>query len=186
MKTVQDPEKINKVKEFYENVTKSHYDFLDFWLKNTLFHWDFWLSLFLTIIPWIIWIKYRKKESTGRLITCILFVIFLSSWLDFIGTTYGLWFYTGKVIPTIPSYIPWDFSILPIVISFFLQIKPEYSYIKKAFLFAGISAFIGEPIFIWLGFYVNLRWNVFYSFPIYLLIYIAAHKFSKIRGFDPI
>ncbi|WP_420819551.1 CBO0543 family protein [Paenibacillus pinistramenti] len=184
MKPIQDPEKLKKVGEFYDRVTQTHYDYFDYWLHNTLFHWDFWISLILTILPWAVWLKFRKEESSDRLLFVAFFVIILSSWLDFIGTDYGLWYYTGKIIPTIPVYIPWDMCLLPVFILFLIQYKPEVSPIIKGLIFAGVSTFIGEPIFLWLGFYVLKKWSIFYSFPIYFLIYLASHKLSKRTKFS--
>lgn len=90
LKPIQDPEKQKKVGEFYDKVVDTHYEYLDFWRENTLFHWDFWVTLvYFTLLPWVIWIKYRKKESTQRLLFVGFYVIIISSWLDFIGVTYG-------------------------------------------------------------------------------------------------
>ncbi|MDG0810492.1 hypothetical protein OMP40_14865 [Cohnella rhizosphaerae] len=69
---IQNPEKIKKVGEIYEKVVDANKDYFDFWLNHTLFHWDFWISLALTILPWAVWLKVRKKGSADR----SLFVIF--------------------------------------------------------------------------------------------------------------
>ncbi|MGE5370859.1 MAG: CBO0543 family protein [Solirubrobacterales bacterium] len=186
MQILQDPGRIKAVGEFNAQVTEVHKAFFDYWMTNVLFHWDFWVNVALSILPWLIWMKYRKKASTNRLLFVGFFVIILTSWLDFFGTIYGLWYYTGKILPTIPTYIPWDFCIIPVFIMFLLQIKPEVSVWVKALIFAGVGAFIGEPVFMWLGFYVQKHWSVFYSFPIYYLIYLACHKLSRVKNFEPL
>jgi hypothetical protein len=183
MKTLQNPEKIKHIGEFYTKLKETHYEYLDFWLHNTLFHWDFFLSLFLSIVPWVLWVTFKKNESTYRLLFAGFFVLIISSWLDFCGTMYGLWYYTGKMIPLMPSYSPWDFSILPVSIMFFIQYKPKLSPVLKALIFAFVSSFIGEPFFQWVGLYVITKWNVFYSFPIYFVIYLFAHKLSRVYKF---
>ncbi|MDG0792348.1 hypothetical protein OMP38_16840 [Cohnella ginsengisoli] len=129
------------------------------------------------------WIKVRNKESEDRSLFVIFFTVIVTCWLDFVGTDYGLWFYTGKVIPTIPVYFPWDFCILPVFIALLIQYKPHFSPLIKALVFAAVSAFIGEPVFLWLGFYVIVKWNILYSLPIYFFIYLASHKISKRKGF---
>ncbi|MFY0762235.1 CBO0543 family protein [Metabacillus dongyingensis] len=186
MKTIQSPEKIKVMRELQKKVTEANEEYLDFWLKNTLFHWDFFLSLFFTIIPLLIWIKFRKKESTARLLFAGFFVMIVSSFLDFLGVAFGKWYYTGKVIPTIPSYIPWDFVLIPVFVMFLIQFKPHWSPILKGILFAGVSSFVGEPFFKWLGFYVELEWSSFYSFPIYIVIYLISSRLSKVKSFQPI
>ncbi|GAB1792747.1 hypothetical protein PMEGAPR54_55170 [Priestia megaterium] len=86
----------------------------------------------------------KEREHTPSLI-CWFFVALVSSWLDFLGVQFGKWYYTGKVIPSIPSYVPWDFVLIPIFVMFLIQFKPHLSPILKGLLFAGVSAFIGEP-----------------------------------------
>jgi len=186
MKTIQSPEKVKVMGELQKKVTEANEEYLDFWLKNTLFHWDFFLSLAFTIIPLLLWIKFRKKESTARLLFVGFFVAIVSSWLDFLGVAFGKWYYTGKVIPTIPSYIPWDFVIIPVFIMLLIQYKPHWSPILKGLLFSGVSSFVGEPLFKWLGFYVLVDWSPFYSFPIYLVIYLISSRLSKVKSIQQI
>ncbi|MBT2700289.1 hypothetical protein J7E79_23265 [Bacillus sp. ISL-40] len=131
--------------EFHNKVTEARRGYFDYWLKNTFLHWDFFVSLAFTIIPLLIWVKFRKKESTNRLLFVGCFAALVSSWLDFLGVQYGKWYYTGKVFPTIPSYVPWDFVLIPVSIMFLIQLKPHVSPILKGGIFAVGSAFIGEP-----------------------------------------
>ncbi|WJH37204.1 hypothetical protein N6H14_17085 [Paenibacillus sp. CC-CFT747] len=110
--------------------------------------------------------------------------LIISSWFDFIGVEYGLWYYTGLAIPTIPSYVPWDFCLIPVMIMFFIQIKPDASPLLKAVIFAGISAFAGEAFFQWLGFYQPLHWRSWWSFFIYILLYGVCHMITRLRTFE--
>lgn len=186
MRAIQDPEKMKRVDDIYDKVTKANMEYLHFWRENTLFHWDFWVSLFFIVVPIIFWLRWRKKESSNRLLLVGFFVIIITSWLDFIGVSFGLWYYTGKIFPSIPSYIPWDFVIFPIFIMSLIQFKPNLSPLLKGFLFACVSAFIGEPLFLWLGFYIMKGWHIYYSFPIYFVMYLLAHKLSTVGNFEPI
>jgi len=58
-------------------------------------------------------------------------------------------------------------------------------FLKAAF-FSLFSAFIGEPLFGWLGFYENVYWEYYYSVPILFLIYLAAHSLSNRTSFNQI
>ncbi|PLS04298.1 CBO0543 family protein [Neobacillus cucumis] len=184
MKTLQDPQKIKQIGDFYIELKKIHHKYFDFWLHDTFLHWDFLLSLSLAVIPWLLWFKFRKRESTFRLLLAGFFVLIISSWLDFWGTMYGLWYYTGKVLPSMPSFIPWDFCLLPVTIMFMVQYKPKTSPILKGLIFSCLTSFIGEPLFKWIGIYVQVNWSIFYSFPIYFLIYLVAHRLSRVKAFD--
>lgn len=184
MPPIQDEEKIQKVREFYERVSQANFDYFDYWKEETYLHWDFWLTCFFTFLPCIIWLKVHKRKSRGRLLLAGFFVVIISSWFDFLGTVYGLWYYTGKNIPTIPSYGPWDFCIFPVLVMLIIQIKPQVAPWKKGLFFASFSTFVGEPLFWWLGFYVLTGWNMLYSFPIYFVIYLLAHKLTELKSFE--
>lgn len=86
MNTLQSEKKLKEVGEFYSEIAKTNQDYLNYWLNNTLFHWDFWVSLIIfTIVPIVFWIKIRKKESSNRLLFSGMFVFIISSWFDFLG-----------------------------------------------------------------------------------------------------
>lgn len=184
MKTIQDPEKIKEAGVFFQKIAETTKAYIQYWTSNTLFHWDFWLSWLFAIAPWIIWARYRKKESTGRLLLAGFLGLIISSWFDFIGVELGLWYYSGLAIPTIPSYVPWDFCLIPVFIMFLIQIKPHASAFLKALIFATGSAFVAEPLFLWLGFYKMVKWHLWYSFPIFILIYLICYRVSKINSFE--
>lgn len=110
----------------------------------------------------------------------------ISSWLDYVGVTLELWRYYNKLIPLIPDYIAWDFALMPVSIMFFLQIKPQVRSIIKGLIFAGMSAFLAEPFFLWLGYYKYPGWNSIFSFPFFVVIYLIAHKLAHSSAIKPI
>ncbi|MBL0386088.1 hypothetical protein JJB07_05420 [Tumebacillus sp. ITR2] len=184
MKSIQDPEKIKQVGEYYKTIEEANHEYQHYWMQHTFLHWDFWTSVCFSLIPWLIWFRLRKKESTARYLFVGFFVIIVSCWFDFIGVCLGRWFYTGKVMPTIPSYIPWDMSLMPVTVMLMIQFKPQMSLWLKAALFACLASFVGEPLFSWLGLYVPVKWNYFFSLPIYGLIYLVSHWLSKRKSFQ--
>ncbi|WP_160725613.1 CBO0543 family protein [Bacillus sp. USDA818B3_A] len=178
------PEKKKEiVRNFYKEVDDANDKYFHFWKEHTLFHWDWWLSFGLTIIPWIIWLQLRQKETTARYMFSAFFIIIITSWLDFIGVVLGLWYYPSKILPTIPSYIPWDFCMFPVSMTIFMQFKPQISPFKKAIVYSSLVSFVGEPLFQLIGFYTMVHWKYIYSFPIYLIIYLCADWISKRKTF---
>lgn len=186
IKPIQDQKEIHQVRTFYEKVDNANTEYFNYWKEETFLQWEFWTSFMFTAIPLIIWWKIHKKESRGRLLFAGFFVLILTCWFDFLGTTFGWWYYTGTVIPTLPSYAPWDFAIFPVIVMLIIQFKPHISVWKKGIFFASFATFVGEPLFWWLGLYVLTGWNMLYSFPIYLIIYVLAHKLSELRTFEKI
>ncbi|KAA0549060.1 hypothetical protein FZW96_03865 [Bacillus sp. BGMRC 2118] len=184
IKPIQSKDKLDHVGEFYHRVSQANIDYYHFWKEETFLHWEFWLSCACTILPWLLWWKVHKRSSRARLITVRLFVVVITSWFDAIGTIYGFWYYSGKNFSSIPSYIPWDFCIFPVIIMLLIQFKNHISAWEKALFFASIGTFIGEPLFWWLGMYVIEKWNMLYSFPIYSVIYLLADRLSKAQTFE--
>jgi hypothetical protein len=179
-------EYLKNANNLYDLIEKAHDEKLAFWYENVLFTWQWWLGVLLTIVPWILWFFFRKKESTYRLLASGFIVIIMSSWLDFVGIALGLWHYNYDVLPFLPSYLPWDFTLIPVIIMSLIQIKPDSNPYIKALIFAGGSAFIGEPLFKSIKTYNPENWKSIYSFPLLFCIYLLGHYISSRDSFDKI
>lgn len=172
-----------KAAQVYEKVAMIHQEKRALWTSDVVFTWQWWLGVILTIVPWIIWGVFCKKESTNRFLTSGFFVIILCSWLDVFGVTLGLWHYNFDVVPMLPSYLPWDFTILPVLVMSLIQYRPHINPLIKAIFFAGFCAFVGEPLFKWLRLYDPQNWKSIYSFVIFAIIYLMAHFISSWKSF---
>jgi hypothetical protein len=172
-------EKIDRVGEFFERFQTLHEEYGRFWLEETFLHWDWWGSIFLGVAPWIFWIFYRKKESTHRLLYAGVFIMLISLILDYIGVALGLWYYSGKDTPSFPGWSPYNFCMLPVSIMFLIQTKPHIAAWKKGLFYGALTAYVGEPLFVWAGYYVMDGWKYTYSIPIYALIYLFADWLTK-------
>jgi hypothetical protein len=173
-------ENVKKMIDDNENNLKELvYQKIDIWTEHIVFSWLWWFGVTLSILPWLIWMKYRNKESSNRILFAGYFVIVVSLCLDVIGDQLGFWHYRFVVIPFLPTYIPWDLTQMPISIMFLIQIKPKLNPFIKAVIFALLSSYIGEPFFNWLGVYVLDAWKYSYSVSIQILIYLIAHYLSR-------
>ncbi|WP_216830659.1 CBO0543 family protein [Alkalihalobacterium elongatum] len=166
---------IEKITHLFKQIHEINNQHIDLWSEHVLFTWQWWFGLFLSIIPWVIWFLFRKKDSTLRLLTAGFLMMFIASWLDSIGIQLGLWYYHYEVIPFIPAFIPWDLSLIPVVTMVILQIKPHVSPYIKGAVFGIIASYIAEPFFIWIGLYEPIIWKHIYSLPIFFILYVIAH-----------
>lgn len=103
---------IEKIKEAYEALAKVHIDFLPLFVNQILFTFGWWFKFGEAVLPWLLWIFIRNKKSTSRLLFAGFFVILVSSYLDFLVISYGLWRYPIMLTPTIPSFFPWDITLV--------------------------------------------------------------------------
>lgn len=166
---------IQKIDEINNKATKVIIQMKEVWMSDVIFTWRWWIGLILTIIPWILWYLFRRKESTDRLLYIAFIVIIISVGTDVIGDQYGIWHYRYNLLPILPTYFPWDFTLMPIAIITLLQIKPKSNPLIKATIFALGSSYIGEPIFYWIGVYQTIHWRFTYSVPIQFCIYLLMH-----------
>ncbi|WP_077622847.1 CBO0543 family protein [Sediminibacillus massiliensis] len=174
---------MERANELAQQVRETSQEMMQFWLDDILWTWQWWLGVILTIVPWIIWGIFRKKQSTYRLLYAMIAVMWVSAWVDFIAVSTGLWMYYYEVLPFIPSFIPWYFTLIPILIATLLQIKPDANPYIKATICSIIGAFLAEPFFEWVGIYKTLNWEHIYSIPLYFIVYLLAHFISRRKTF---
>lgn len=164
-------------------ITDLMYEKLNIWVHYELFSWRWWVGLCITIIPWVVWYVFTKNnKNMDRFLFAGFLTIIIAVALDVIGDQYGLWHYRFNVIPVLPTYFPWDFTLMPVTVMFFLQVKPKANPFVKAILFALISSLVGEPLFYWIDTYNLVHWRFIYSIPIQLLIYLVVNYFCKTRS----
>ncbi|WP_102029064.1 CBO0543 family protein [Salirhabdus sp. Marseille-P4669] len=179
-------EKAERVGQLFEEFHHLHEEYGRFWLNETFLRWDWWVSVILAVGPWIFWSYYRKKKSTHRLLYAGVAVMLISLCLDYIGTALGLWYYTGKETPSFPAWLPFNFCMLPVCIMFLIQTKPHIAAWKKGIFFGALTAYLGEPLFVWAGYYVLNDWRYTYSLPIYALIFIFANWLARRQSFSDV
>ncbi|MGP4039643.1 CBO0543 family protein [Gracilibacillus sp. D59] len=181
------PEEVaKKIDDVYKILVKANQKDHNIWMEYVFLSWQWWFCFILTIIPWFLWWKYRKKESTSRLLLGAFFIMFISILLDSFGTELGYWDYRYELIPFLPSFFPWDLSLLPVAFLLLVQIKPNISPILKAIFYAFLSSLIGEPFFEWLGLYKSINWNHLYSLPIQFTIFLIGFSLVTSTSFEEV
>ncbi|WP_336773912.1 CBO0543 family protein [Paenibacillus sp. MMO-58] len=143
-----------------------------------------WLGVILSVMPWVLWILLRNKQSTDRNLYAGFLTTILALTLDVLGDQFGFWHYRFNVIPLIPTYFPWDVTLMPVGVMFLLQIKPAVSPFLKALVFALLTSYAAEPFIHWLGIYQLIKWHHTYSVPIQFGIYLLALYFSRRQKFQ--
>jgi hypothetical protein len=157
---------------------------IQIWTDYVLFSGLWWMGLGLSIIPWIIWFVIRKRDSTDRLLYIAFYVMAIAVVSDILGDQFGLWHYRYHVIPVIPTYFPWDLTLMPVTMTTLIQIKPKVNPWIKAVVFSLLASYVAEPFFDWLGVYEPVHWRYSYSVPLQIIFYMSAHALSKRNQFS--
>ncbi|MFC3038736.1 CBO0543 family protein [Virgibacillus xinjiangensis] len=166
----------------YNELSQLSQNHLFFWSQEILFSWHWWISVALSLLPWLLWWFFRPRESTMRLLTVGFFIMLLSTVLDLVGLACGFWYYPYQVTPFFHGFLPWNNTLMPVTVMLLLLV-PRFSLLSKAVTFGLLTSFVGEPLFIWMGLYVQLGWHHFYSLPIYTMLYILSHLIFHATSF---
>lgn len=176
-------EGLAKSEKAYEKFTEVSTVFAEIVKDEFITTWQWWIGLALFIIPWLVWIKYRKKDSTGRLLLAGLLIIILSLTIDLAALSLGLWSYPLIIIPLAPFlFLPYHFSLAPVGIMFALQIKPQMNSLLKGILFSAIAAFGGMNFFNAIDFYNPKSWSTLYDFVIFLTLYYTGYWITRMES----
>jgi hypothetical protein len=160
----------------YQELFKENQRLASFWVENMFLTTKWWIMLGLFIIPWfVLFLILKDKHIWKKLTAPILFSILFAFFTDYIGVSYGYWYYTAKLTP-LSIDVPWDFALTPTIVSFLLLIKPNTHTILKGIVFGVITAFIAEPLFVSIDFNVYLKWKYIYSLPLYFLVFLVSQK----------
>ncbi|HWR42263.1 CBO0543 family protein [Sporomusa sp.] len=140
------------------------------WLHHELFTYQWWALVVLLIIPWIIWWKLVDKTKTAIILAYGIYIMFVVTAMDAIGSALQLWIYPIKLLPIIPDSIGINWGLLTVAHMLVYQYFPRWkSFIVAESIFAAVLAFLGEPFAEWYGVYTPLQWEHISSFPIYLM-----------------
>ncbi len=170
-----DSSSIDAIDQITDNFVDLHDRIREVWLTQVLFTWHWWLDVALTVLPWILWFIVRQRNLQRRLLFAGLVTALLATYLDMIGMTQGWWTYYTWVVPLMPEYLPWDLAVMPVTVMLFYQYKPNWNPWIKAAIFGMFGAFVSEPLFEWIGIYKRITWEYWYSFPIYIAVFMLGY-----------
>ncbi len=151
------------------------------WLKHDMFTYQFWLLVILLVFPWFIWWKFADRKRLVEILLYGLFVATFATIFDELGAQLNLWEYPIDIEPLFPRLIPINLTALPVIYMFIYQYFSEWkSFLMANVVMAAILSFIAENIFEWLGIYEMLKWEHYYSFPIYILMALFLKWLMKL------
>lgn len=154
---------------------------IDSWIHHEIFSFQWWLLFIIFIVPWFIWWKFVDKKRLVEILLYGFFIMTVATIIDEVGCQLNLWEYPYDIEPLFPRLIPLNLTALPVIYMFLYQYFSEWkSFIIANVLVAAVLSFIGENILEWAGIYVLLKWENYYSFPVYVIIGILLRWVLKI------
>ncbi len=158
---------LEEVKKAREKLTELSFQH---WYHDDFLTWKWWLLLTLSVLPWYLWWKIVDRERAVEILLYGGLFSGASILLDNIGTELMWWSYPDKLFQMVPPLIPADFTLVPTCMMVIYQLCGTFrAFALVHILFSLFTAFVAEPIFIWLKLYELHSWSLWYSFIFYVL-----------------
>jgi hypothetical protein len=142
----------------------------EYWINETLFTFNWWLLLTVTIGLTITWWILLDKQRIIEILLYGFTVSITASFSDLIGIHLMAWAYPYSLEP-FPAMFEIHILSMPIIYMLVYQFFTRWkSFFIAIVITAFTFAFILEPLLIWLGIYEVYGWHHIYSFPNYILI----------------
>lgn len=139
-------------------------------LQYELFTYQWWTLLGVLIMPWLIWWKLVDKRRTGIILAYGIYIMFVVTAMDAIGSALQLWIYPIKLLPVIPDSVGLDWGLLAVTDMLIYQYFQRWkSFVMAEVVAAAFLAFVGKPLGELWKIYFVLHWYHTWSFPIYIM-----------------
>lgn len=145
-----------------------------YWLDHDVFSGRWWFLLACTVLSWVIWLWLRDRR---RLLETVLYGVMMSlaaNYLDSALSGLVLWGYPHMEFPLMYPAAWVNFGPLPIMFMLTYQFfRPWKQFVIASVVLSAITAFIVEPFEVWIKVYELYSWRYYYSFPIYVLLFLG-------------
>jgi len=173
-----DPEAFQRILDAHRLYVQLRYEH---WAAHEVYTALWWFLVFSWAASWVVWWSLVDRTRIIEISFYGLIVLFVTTFLNALGSVHQLWTYTVKIIPFTPHLEAIDWAILPITYMLVYQYYPSWkSFILVQIIIAFLYSFIGEPFTIYiLGAYLPLNWSYLYSFPIYIVLAVIPKALTQ-------
>ncbi|WP_077622391.1 CBO0543 family protein [Sediminibacillus massiliensis] len=143
----------------------------ELFFDEVLFSFQWWILLAITVILWIIWLLVVDKKRLKPILIVGLIIGLLAIVFDDFGLSVAAWYYPYQMVYFTTRLNPVDLAVLPVCYMLLYQFFYRWkSYLIASAAFGLFASFIAEPIFVQLNMYKMMRWEYWYSAPIYFMM----------------
>lgn len=145
----------------------------EYWKNEVFLEWRWWVLIILSVVPAVVWWRLADKKRIFEILTYGLFLGVIVIILDSIGSNAMIWFYPETLTPYLfPQLYPYDVAliIIPFMLVFQWTLHSTNKFLLYNLLLSFILAFIAETTMERFDFYREIRWENYFSFPIYFSI----------------
>lgn len=150
-----------------------------YWVHDSLFSFNWWFIVSLTFIMWAIWFKFVNRAMLVEILLGGCLISLVTLLLDLTGLNMNLWDYPTLVIYSFyPTLLPVDIVVIPVTYMFLYQFHRTWKmFFLMSVVVSGVYSFVAEPIFNLMDIYRLKHWHYYYSFPIYIVLFVFVRWF---------
>lgn len=142
-----------------------------YFFEHVIFSFQWWLLICIIIVLWVTWIFLVDKNRLPIILLVGFTTSFFAIIMDDIGLALSLWAYPYQIIYFLNPLNSIDMAIIPVCYMLLYQYFRTWKHFMMVLVLLSLFAvFIAEPLFVKLDMYVLLKWQYWYSGPIYILI----------------
>lgn len=150
------------------------------WYATDFYTWQWFFLIALFILPWVAFHYLADRRKLPRLMLLGLIIMFIAMGLDLLGYELGRWYYPYKVLPFGPFISFIDHAPIPVTYMLLYQYFSGWGvFTAAAVVIAAVFAFIFEPVLELMGLYMPLKWKLYYSFPVYIVLPLLARWLTE-------
>ncbi|QGQ96462.1 hypothetical protein EHS13_17010 [Paenibacillus psychroresistens] len=147
------------------------------WLHHDLFTYQWWIIVLVNTIFLCLLFIFIDRKRIFQIALAFMVCYYIVCVSDDLGQYYGLWSYPHQFVPFISELDAVEFAVIPATFTILYQTFDSWQkYLIGGILISIACAFIGLPIFVYLGITKLSNWNYFYS----LLVLTATFILLKI------
>lgn len=151
------------------------------WRQEDFLQPYWWLLLFSTILPWVIWWRIADKKRFSSLLQYGLLWALTAFLLDSIGISLSLWTYPRQLVVATPPMFPADGAVIPVVFMLAYQYGTDWKrYLLWNTLASIFFSYIIEPWFTRIHLYQPAFWSSHVSFAGFLILAYILRYFSEL------
>lgn len=137
---------------------------LEIWTKYTLFSWQWWMLLGISVAMVVLFFILLKKEKLLQSIAYLGIIYILNKNLDDVATALDWYDYRIQLEPIIPTMLPANLFIIPMALTIIYQRYENWrSFFIALGIFSGFVSYISLPLMKMVDIYLEKAWNAHWS-----------------------
>lgn len=148
---------------------------IDQWLRDGLFHYKWWILILLVLVSLLIWWNRIDKSRLHEICLYAALAAIIAMGIFEWGEELTLWEFPIDIIPIFPPLSSINLIGLPLIYSLAYQhFRTWKGFLWATLLITAVICFVFEPLLAWAGLYQLLKWEYYYSFPVYAAMAVGT------------